>query len=197
MLAFFNNTTLAQIILLFFSPFVRCILHFNSITMLFTQVTYTEHKKTCRFVLTSTAGVAWGDVSLHRAVVSLYRIDEEWARAAIELHGSLEGWVVPQVHTYSEKDHSWWPFLLHIFAVDDCPWADVLAQRLCDVFHYQRLVEEEAAWAAEIELQRAGAPRTIFRPVAIVRTMPRAPTRRTVRQLLAERRRAGSSENAL
>ncbi len=136
-------------------------------------------------------------MSLHRAVVSLYRINEEWARAEIELHGSLEGWVVPQVYTYSEKDRSWWPFLLHIFAVDDCPWADVLAQRLCDVFHYQRLVEEEAAWAAELALQRAGAPRTTFRPVAIVRPMPRAPARKTVRDLLVERRRAWLSQNDL
>ena len=125
--------------------------------MSFEKVTYTENKN-CRFVLTSTAGVVWGDVFLHRAVVSVHRPDEEWARAAIELQGSMEGWVVYQVSTYSEKDRSWWPFLLHIFAVDVCPLADVLAQRLCDVFHHQRMVEEEAAWIAQLELQRPKHP---------------------------------------
>ncbi len=167
--------------------------------MSFEQVTFTNHKNNCRFILSSKAGVAWGDAILHRAVVTIHRAGEEWARASIQLQGTVGDWAVPQIFEYTEKDREWWPIILHIFSVDGCFWADLLAHRLCEVFHYQRLVEEEAAWVAELESHREETSRTPFRPVAIVRPMPRTPVpvRRPLREVLAERRRAGPPQGPL
>ena len=109
--------------------------------------------------------------------------------AKIELQETLEDWAVPQLFVFTEKDLDWWPLLRRVLTEEGWSLSQQLDHRLDEVFRSRRLLEEEVAWAAALELSRDSAPPPVFCPVAIVRRMVRERPRRSLRDMLAARRR--------
>ena len=91
-------------------------------------------------MLTSSAGVMWEGVHLHRGLVSLGRSSDDWETARFEFQGTLGDWPIPQLFYYTERDQDWC-----ILAIEGWALSELLDHRLGEVFNFRCLLEEEIA----------------------------------------------------